>query len=308
MGKDLIIGVVDNYTWEQIKYWANSIDKSGYTGHKALFVYNMDAATAKKLTDEKFTIIGASKFDEEKGFTYEHKGGSIMVDRFVHLYQVLENLDRSSEVRNVIATDVRDVIFQGDPSKWLDENITTKERLIVGSENMQYINEPWNAQNMVLAFGDLFFNKMMNKEIYCAGVIAGSFDTFKDFCLNLWLICRGLNPHVEGGGGPDQSAMNIMLHMDAYKDKVKLVSPKEGWVCHAGTTMGAIQAGSGAIGEAYKRDPTLDFRSKFVDSIEYLIHTSDEKIYVGDTLVTILHQWDRVPKWKEMVESKYGDN
>ena len=42
MAKDLIVGVVDGYNWDQIKYWANSIDKSGFDGHKALVVYNMD--------------------------------------------------------------------------------------------------------------------------------------------------------------------------------------------------------------------------------------------------------------------------
>ena len=154
-----------------------------------------------------------------------------------------------------------------------------------------------------MLFRSLFFNKMMDKEIYCAGVIAGSFDTFKDFCLNLWLICRGLNPHVEGGGGPDQSAMNIMFHMDAYKDKVKLVSPKEGWVCHAGTTMGAIQAGSGGIGEAYKKDPNIEL--PFVSNIDYSV--KDGKIYAADNPLTIVHQWDRVPAWKELVEEEYGD-
>ena len=36
--KDLIVGVVDNYDWEKIKYWANSIKQSGFDGYKALIV------------------------------------------------------------------------------------------------------------------------------------------------------------------------------------------------------------------------------------------------------------------------------
>lgn len=307
MGKDLILGVVDNYTWEQIKYWANSIDQSGFTGHKALLVYNMDVDTVNKLTDENFILVGASPYDEEKGFVYNHQGGSIMVDRFVHIHQFLVNIDPDSQIRNVIATDVRDVVFQSDPTEWLN-NLPSEEHILVGSENLLYLHEPWNAQNMIVAFGRMFFDKMMSKEIYCAGVIAGSFDSFKDFCLNLWLICRGLNPHVEGGGGPDQSAMNIMLHMDAYKDKVKLLDPSTGWVCHAGTTTGAIKAGSGAIGQAYKANPSIDFESNYVYPVEYSIGVEDGKIYVNDKIVTILHQWDRVPMWKDLVEEKYGDN
>ena len=61
MAKDLIVGVVDNYDWDKIKYWANSIKKSGFDGYKALIVYNMDSATVKKLTEEDFMLIGCNK-------------------------------------------------------------------------------------------------------------------------------------------------------------------------------------------------------------------------------------------------------
>ena len=67
--KDVIIGVVDNYNWDKIKYWANSIKASGFTGHKALIVYNMDAATVAKLEAEQFMLIGAGTYEKEKGFT-----------------------------------------------------------------------------------------------------------------------------------------------------------------------------------------------------------------------------------------------
>ena len=36
--KDLIIGAYTNYNWDQIKYWVNSIEKSGFTGDKEFFI------------------------------------------------------------------------------------------------------------------------------------------------------------------------------------------------------------------------------------------------------------------------------
>ena len=32
MGKDLIIGGASNYGWNELKYWINSIQRSGFAG------------------------------------------------------------------------------------------------------------------------------------------------------------------------------------------------------------------------------------------------------------------------------------
>ena len=114
MAKDLILGVVDNYDWDKIKYWANSIDQSGFDGYKALIVYNMDSATARILTEKQFMLIGSSEYDETKGFTFNGQK-HIMVDRFLHIHNFLSMLERPMDVDRVIITDVRDVVFQTNP-------------------------------------------------------------------------------------------------------------------------------------------------------------------------------------------------
>jgi hypothetical protein len=302
MAKDLIVGVVDRYNWDQIKYWANSIKKSGFTGHKALLVYNMDAPTVKKLTDEGFMIIGCNQFDENTGFTHDNSRGSVMVDRFFHLYSLLEMLEHPMDVDRVVMTDVRDVVFQSNPTEWLDSYFLNNTQLLVGSENMTYGSEPWGRNNLKHAFGEYFLENAKAKEIYCAGVIAGTRMALKDFALNLWLICRGLNPQVPGGGGPDQAAMNIALGMEAYKYNTKFSNPTEGWVVHAGTSLPAIQAGSGGIGEEYQRNPNMPL--PFVRNIDYTF--TNGEVFANGSKVTVVHQWDRVPEWRVTFEEKYG--
>ena len=252
--KDLIVGVVDNYDWEKIKYWANSIKQSGFDGYKALIVFNMDDATVKKLTDEGFLLVGASEYTEGEGFTYPYPSDRIMVDRFFYLYNFLKMMDKNENVNRVIVTDVRDVIFQDNPTTWLDDSLLTGYDMLVGSENLRYKDEPWGRNNLKASFGEYFYEDFKDEEIYCAGVIAGLPDALRDACLNLWLICRGCKPQIEGGGGPDQAAMNIMLDMVSYTFSTKFSNPTEGWVVHAGTSMPAIEAGSGGIGEAYKQN------------------------------------------------------
>ena len=303
MGKDLIVGVVDNYDWDKIKYWANSIEQSGFAGHKALIVYNMDKTTADKLTEKQFMLIGCSQYDEEKGFVFVGNT-NIMVDRFLHIQNFLAMLDKPMDVNRVIITDVRDVVFQKNPTEWLDKNYLKSFDIVVGSENMTYDNEPWGKNNLAKSFGEYFLERKREHPIYCAGVIAGDLDSIKDFCLNLWLICRGLNPWVEGGGGPDQAAMNIMIDLEAYHFSTLFTDPSSGWVLHSGTSMPAIKAGSGGIGEEYIRNPNMEI--KFIEDNNYSV--VDDSIHINDNMVTILHQWDRVPDWKKMVEAKYGNS
>jgi len=300
MGKDVIIGVVDNYDWDKIKYWANSIKQSGFDGHKALIVFNMDDATVKKLTEEEFMTMGVSPYVEGKGFTYDGKGRSIMVDRFFYIYNFLRMLDDSFE--RVIITDVRDVVFQNNPTDWMDEYFLPHYNLIVGSENLNYADEPWGRNNLIKSFGEYFYDSLKDQQIICAGVLAGTIEDIKDLCLNIWLITHRMNPHVEGGGGPDQAALNILLDMVVHRYTTLYTNPSSGWVVHAGTSIEAIKAGSGGIGEAYLRDNNMPL--PFVNKLEFTV--DNDKIYVYDKQLTIVHQWDRVPAWKKLIEEKYG--
>ena len=43
--KDLIIGASTNYDWDKLKFWINSINKSGFKGDKVLILMNCDSAT-----------------------------------------------------------------------------------------------------------------------------------------------------------------------------------------------------------------------------------------------------------------------
>lgn len=301
MAKDLIIGVVDNYDWDKIKYWANSIEQSGFDGYKALIVYNMNKETAEILTQKQFMLIGVSAYDDQKGFVFEGNS-NIMVDRFLHIHNFLNMLKEPEMVERVIITDVRDVVFQKNPTEWLNDFFLPSFDILVGSENLTYANEPWGKNNITKAFGEYFYERKKDDAIYCAGVIAGGLMSMEDFCLNVWLVCRGLNPYVEGGGGPDQAAMNILLGMEIYSYSTFFSDPTLGWVVHAGTSMPAIKAGSGGIGQAYLANPTIEL--PFINTIDYDV--DGDRIRANGVELTVVHQWDRVPEWKSVVEAKYG--
>ena len=179
-------------------------------------------------------LIGPGTYDKETGFKYDKPSERIMVDRFFHIHNFLSLLAQPEEVDRVIITDVRDVVFQSDPSDCLDELIYPGGTdIILGSENIRYRDEPWGANNVQKAFGQYFYEKLENREIYCAGVIAGGLELIKDLCLNLWMICSGAPASVPGGGGPDQAALNILATMYPLSERMFLSIPTDGWIGRA---------------------------------------------------------------------------
>lgn len=284
--KDLIIGCYTDYNWDKIKYWVNSIEQSGFTGDKAMIVYNSDYDTVNELIKRNFKIYAFNRDDVLRRVFYPAKF-SVMVQRFYDLWQYLNTLD-SKEYRYVITTDVKDVIFQSDPSTWIKSNLKNK-KLIVSAECLTYENEPWGLNNMRLSF-PMMFDYMKSKPIYNCGVLAGELETIRDLALSIFMSCVGLPGQIPGGGGPDQAALNILLKTEIWKNITRFASSEDGWACQAGTTV----------------DPTL------VDIVgQFLLEP--QPTWDGEYACTskgirypVLHQWERIPSWKSIIEQKYN--
>jgi hypothetical protein len=67
--RDVIIGCSTNYKWDTIKYWINSINKTGFGGDKVMVLMNCDRDTAKKVAEAGFSIIAFGE-DEQGNLTY----------------------------------------------------------------------------------------------------------------------------------------------------------------------------------------------------------------------------------------------
>ena len=284
--KDLIIGAIDGYDWNRIKYWVNSIEKSGFDGFKAMIVFKCDKDTIKKLVDKGFTIVGFHQ--DEEGNTLAPKSRfTIHVDRFFHIWNLLRNLQEDSIPRFVIATDVKDVIFQSNPSEWLEKNLGDK-RLVAGSEAIQYANEPWGKQNLIEAFGSYFYEIFKDKPIYNVGTVAGSFEYMRD--LSFVLFQMSMNRPIPI---VDQAVFNILLYNQPWFGVTKFCDMSDGW---------AVQAGTVA-------DPSkiTAFRPHLLEQPPMLSWEGDFVKTWNNVAPCIVHQYDRVPIWKDVIEKKYDD-
>lgn len=303
MGKDLVIGAVSNYEYDKIEPWLTSLQRTGYKGNIALIAYNMSAETVAKLSSKNVQYIFGLQKDDAGNFKYNNQHFSIMIERFIHMWYFMNNMEEETDF--VFATDVRDVIFQTNPSEWIEKNLTSKKKLFVATENMRYQDEPWGKNNMLQAFGPLLYEQMKNEPIYCAGVIAGEKKSIMDFFLNVFLMCRGAPAHVAGGGGPDQAALNITLNLDVFKNITRFANPEDDFAVHAGTTLAAIKSGSGDIGQTYKQNPAI--LNTYKQKLLY-----NEPVFRDDMVCTpdgrpycIVHQYDRVNEWRDVLDRKY---
>lgn len=281
MKKDLIIGAYTNYNWDIVKYWANSIVRSGFTGDKVVIVYNSDFATVQKLSDMGFKIIGFSQDQQNQQFVYPNKL-VIVVQRFFHLWQFISQLSNIDEYRYVIATDMKDVVFQKNPSDWLSLNLD--KDICASTESLTYLNEPWGADNISSAY-PYIWETMKNSLIWNCGVQAGNIQVMKDLWLHIFMMS-----HASAIHNPDQAAYNILLNSIPWKNITKFTMSESSWAAQLGTTMDETKIDN-------FRPNLIEPEPKFDGNY---VTTSTGEIF------SVVHQWDRVSKIKNTFKLIYG--
>jgi len=278
--KDLIIGCSTNYDWSKLKYWVNSINKSGFEGDKVLILMNCDKDTVQQVSNAGFSVI-AFQQDDNGNLVYQSQL-MVHVERFIHIYNTL----KSQDYRYVITTDVKDVIFQKNPVEWLEQHLPdgSSEDLVFSSESIRYKDEPWGNQNLLETFGPMIHDHFKNNVIFNVGVLAGRGYAMKSLALNIFLssINRPI-PIV------DQSTFNVMISQHPYLKSSMYMTSEDGWACQLGTTADPSKI------EQFK--PFLVEASPKLEGDKVV--TSEGKEYV------IVHQYDRVPEWKKIIEAKY---
>jgi hypothetical protein len=203
----------------------------------------------------------------------------------------------------VITTDTRDVIFQADPSEYLDYALRYHD-LVASSEGMRYMNEPWGNTNLYQSFGPFFHNRLKKNFIYNVGVIAGTGRAVEG--LLSMIFHMSLNRPIPI---VDQAVYNFLLYEIPFYDQTWFTTNEDTWAIQLGTTVEAIKAGSGDIGKKCKDNATEFARYTMnyediqprIDEFGTVRNSKDDASYV------IVHQWDRTPSLKEKIEAKYAN-
>lgn len=282
--QDLVISAVSEYDYDKLKYWVNSLDRCGYKGKKAVICFNIKDTTVTALKNRGFDVVLVSNNRNKNNDGYHVADGiSYQVPALRH-FSYWKYLNTLKDIRYVISTDISDVVFQTNPSDWLSENMCTY-LLNYQSEGLKYKDEAWGNENLMHCFGPDIHNTLKDTSIYNAGSMAGEFETFKDFSLKVHFATMS----AQHNPTPDQAAVNVMLSLEPYKSWTKFNNHDVNWACEAGTTVDPSKIDNFRP-NLLCPEPTFDG--------EYVYNSKGEKY-------CIVHQYNRVPEWKQAIEKNY---
>lgn len=301
MKKDVIVGGASNYDWNALKYWINSIKLSGFKGDIVLVATNIKKETIEKLVNEKILLELYGKLQDNGDVTSVSNGNiPASVERFFYIWHFLRT--KGSNYRFVVSTDTRDVIFQDDPSIWLENNLTSSDKgLVAPFEGLRYEDEPWNNGNLYQGYGPYVHDFYKTMDIYNVGVLAGTPESMRDIFFMVFQMAMHYSIP-----GVDQAAFNIILNQEPYKKTTKLVCHQDAWTAQLGTTIEAINSGSGDLGYTIKNNPSVMdmYLEKYRDKQPLI--TEDGIVTNADgQKFTIVHQYDRTHAWKDKIVRRY---
>ncbi|MDR3448906.1 MAG: hypothetical protein P4M15_04020 [Alphaproteobacteria bacterium] len=280
MGKNLLIGACSDYDWPTLAPWVKSANACGFQGDKIMIAFRASYDTVLKLFDHGFQVVMFNR-DEEKKVVWYESPNRVYIERFLQIYNFLR--DKASSYDYVIAADTRDVIFQTDPAAWLRDNLGDK-KLVVAGEGIRYRDEQWNRDNLVETYGPQIYDLYKDNEIYNVGTIGGRGEAMRDLVLDLFT--GGVNrvaPIV------DQAVLNVLIQSGPYKDKVKFTGAGDAFACQA------------AVGA----DPKNVHLRPFLTGPAPVFEDGVVKNAAGKVF-SMVHQYDRVPAWKESILQKYA--
>lgn len=277
---DIVIGAASGYGFEQIKYWLNSLECSGFAGKRIVLTGNAESTLVEELRRRHCEVVTAEALTGSRPEPFVDE--EMSVERFFLIWKYLSTL-RDSDVRFVIAVDMRDAVFQTNPSDWLERNLGSK-RLVVASEGLRCEHEPWNHRTMLAAFGPKVLEYMRDRRVWNSGTIAGEMALLRDLTLNLYLCTPRHMTYA------DQASLNVLLSLEPYRSVTLFDRGDLGWACEAATMVASARG--------------ADLSYKFL---------GDEPLFDGDRAHTargtpycIVHQYDRIPAWKACFERKFG--
>ncbi len=274
---DVAITVIKDYGWEPIRTYANSLARSGFQGTKLMFVQNIQPEAKNRLTDLGFQLVDFTFLDPARGF------GT------VRFKPVIDFLQSNKNYRYIIWTDMRDAIFQTDPSPWLEQNLAP-HKLLAASECVTIESEFYNRQWINQAFNAEICAWLGKCEICNSGCFAGDADVMLGVFSEIYDI--SLRSNERTGAFLDQAMFNYAIRTSPFKKVLRITRAEEFFA----------SCNFFLIPSQFTGVSTHPIPAPVIDPNTGLIYPAK-----GDEPFSVVHQYDRDPKWKESVENRYKD-
>jgi hypothetical protein len=293
---DLAVSVVRWYSWEQLRPYAVSLAKSGFSGTKLMFVEGITVEARENLTRLGFHIVDVvvrqlQGYRLDQGKDNRHEGQAFMNARFS---PVIDYLGDHHDMRYVIWSDARDVVFQSDPSLWL-ENRCAPANILGAGECWLIKNALLNNTWMRQACDGQSYSWIRDHEVCCCGTLAGDAWAMRLLFVEMRRMMMAAPSMIV-----DQAALNYVLRIPPFKDIVRIPRMKEGFAATAGVFFLDRRVYDEDCKE-YVDVQLIDSHPRFDE--EFSLVRAPET----DVPFAIVHQYDRSPAWTRIMNERYKE-
>ena len=286
---DAVIGVIKNYDWPAIRAYAVSLNRSGFSGTKLMFVENIKPAARQGLLDNGFTIVD---FVTPPAVLAEEQKDYLTFGRHRFKYAIDYLKAFPGKFRNIVWCDVRDQVFQSDPSAWLERNLFP-DRIIAAGEGWLVKNESYNNRWAKVVSPDLY-STLCELDICCSGTFAGDAEAMLGVFESIYALVLAsrfaptTQPHAHAlSDNADQAMLNRVIRTLPYKEVTRVPRMSEGFCA--------------TWFPSKSNDPSL------IPNYGFPVFSSDGIVYTPETHkpFCMVHQFDRDPQWRASMDKKY---
>lgn len=253
-----VVGYAVGYGVNEIAPFVRSL-RSVFSGRIILVVDRRPTLLAWLRTHDIEAVIAADRL--------MHWRPHPVVARFAVYAQILQG---RPEIGEVITTDVRDVVFQGDPFADPCDQL----EFFIEAEDRYLADHAFNLKHLQALVGEGLASELGQRPCICVGVVAGPAAVMLRFCRAILFLCAIPRSHVGGAFGADQAACNIIAHLNIVGGEIRA---NFGRVATVGMTAAE----------------TLGFENGRIINPDLSISP-------------IVHQYDRIPSLERQIEARWG--
>lgn len=288
------MGTVLGYEFEQFQTFVNSLQKTGYRGDIVLLSNHFSPATTQTLAvrgvkghhmryhragignrwSRLWPYVAPAFRPFKRSFLTREFFKTILpllTTRFFHYRDFLSR--NRHRYKNVLLTDVRDVVFQDDPLRDFAGGIEVFEETKLLPLKQQPSNAHWIAE----MFGPAALDQIGGYPVLCAGTIMGDIDSLlKLLAAYEVLLCRAKRVDIYGS---DQGVHNYLCRA-VMPQKLRVVENGAGRVLTVGTSDSA--------------------------DAEFTMNSAGEVLAPNGLPAPVVHQYDRHPELARRLAEKFS--
>jgi hypothetical protein len=269
---DLILGTVEHYDFYEFRRFLITLRQTDFRGHVCLFAGpGISRATLRKIRRYDVEIVryrGVFPFVRDPHPDAPSSlPDPIYVFNYRHFFYYDYLLKHGGKYRNVLLTDVKDVIFQRDPF-----GFPVSDHIHVAMENSEIPLGacPWTSQWVLAGYPPEVLEKLKDKPMSCAGTTLAPVPLMMRYLALMLDEIAGMRDAYECA---DQAAHNLLLH-EGKLDPVKKLQNFAGPILTVGT------------------EP------------RYELNANRELVNHDGSAIAVVHQYDRHPELVRIYEEK----